>query len=277
MKVLKIITSIVAILALVYYGWRMFGNPYGKKYVFSDKHTVYYKGDGVTETNARDLSAYLKEQDYFSDETASSVQITKTEATKDTINLKFVVDKAKITTSIENAFLLIGAMMPKTVFNGAPVNVILTDESLDEIKNLGYAKAPETNEMPAAEVQQDAARSETDPAAQLAPRVKEIIPGNNICYSDASASRLNDMSAYLSAEDFFKAGRKVSIVFDKNQEGYFLMLPFGENYLNDQPFLEEVKKMGEDIQTKLFPDDRFTMYACDLNFKPAFSYISGSK
>ena len=259
MKALKILTSIVSVLALGYYGWRLFGNPNGKKYAFDKKHNIYYKGKDLTETNAKDLAEYLKEQEYFTGDKAA-IQISKTDATKDTVNLKFVVDEAKLTPDIEKEFLQLGTLIPKKVFNGAPVDVYLADDQLDDIKNLGYAN-------PAI----------SDPAAQLASKYKEVIANNKIYYSDASASKLDTMTNYLSNAGFFKEGRQLSIVFDKNDKGYFLMLPFSEKYLNDEPFLENVKLMGEDIQKKFFPDEQFTMFACDLNFKPAFSYVANLK
>lgn len=260
MKAFKILTSIVSVLALGYYGWRLFGNPNGKKYAFDKKHNIYYKGKDLTETNAKNLAEYLKDQEYFTSDKETAIQISKTDATKDTVNLKFVVDETKVTPDIEKEFLQLGTFIPKNIFNGAPVAVYLADDQLDVIKNLGYAN-------PAI----------ADPAAQLAPKCKEVITNNKIYYSNASAAKLDALTNYLSSAGFFKEGRQLSIVFDKNDKGYFLMLPFSEKYLNDDPFLENVKMMGEEIQKKFFPDEHFTMFACDLNFKPAFSYVSNLK
>lgn len=277
MKALKILTSIVSVLALGYYGWRLFGNPNGKKYAFDKKHNVYYKGKGLTETNAKDLAEYLKEQEYFAGDKEAAVQISKTDATKDTVNLKFVVDEAKLTPVIEKGFLQLGTFIPKNVFNGAPVDVYLADDQLDDIKNLGYATPAEEQKTTMAQTPSSSEQPVSDPAAQLAPKYKEIIANNKIYYSDASASKLDTMTNYLSNAGFFKEGRQLSIVFDKNDKGYFLMLPFSEKYLNDSSFLENVRLMGEDVQKKFFPDEQFTMFACDLNFKPAYSYVANLK
>src|SRR5665647_3639957 len=125
MKAAKVFTSIIAILALSYYGWKLFGNSNGKKYAFDKKHNIFYKGEGLTETNAKDLAENLKEQGYFTGDDEASIQISKTDATKDTVNLKFVVDKAKLTPDIEKTFFQLGTLIPKKVFNGAPVIVCL--------------------------------------------------------------------------------------------------------------------------------------------------------
>lgn len=55
------------------------------------------------------------------------------------------------------------------------------------------------------------------------------------------------------------------------------MLPFSEKYLSNEKFLENVKQMGDDLQRKFFPDEEFTMFACDLDFKPVISYVSNLK
>lgn len=277
MKALKVFSTIVSILAICYYGWQIFGNPNGKKYALDKKHNVYYKGDGLTETNAKDLAQNLKEQEYFSGDEEGSVQITKTAATKDTINLNFVVDQTKVTPEIERAFLAIGAAIPKKVFNGAPINVYLVDTKIENPKNLGYVKPTEDAALITPSVESSPQQSIADPAAQLAPKYKEVIAENKIYYSDAATDKLDVMTNYLSNAGFFKPGNKLSVVFDKNDKGYFLMIPFAEKYLNDQAFLENVKQMGEEIQGKFFPNDQFTMYACGLDFKPAFSYVASLK
>jgi len=274
MKALKFFTSIISLLALSYYGWKLFANPNGNKYAFDKYHNIYFKGDSLNETNAKDLAQYLKDQEYFTGEEESAVQISKTTSTKDTVNLKFVVDKTKLTPDIEKVFLKMGNMIPEKIFNGAPIIVYLADSELDDIKILGYTKSAKNEK---AVITQSESLANVDPAAQLAPKYKEVIANNKVFYSDASATKLDVIIDYLSSASFFKQGRKLSIVFDKKDKGYFLMLPFSEKYLSNEKFLENVKQMGDDIQRKFFPDEEFTMFACDLDFKPVISYVSNLK
>lgn len=110
---------------------------YGKEYKLSEKHNVYYKGEGVDESHAKKLAEYLKENKYFQDTINSTVQIVKV---KDTFNLNFVVDATKITENYEANFLLFGAFISEGVFNKAPVTIQLTNDKLEPFKNLGYAK-----------------------------------------------------------------------------------------------------------------------------------------
>ena len=110
---------------------------YGKEYKLDKKHNVYYKGDGVNEALAKKLAEYLKEQEYFQDSIASTVQLIKT---KDTFNLNFVVDASKITEGYENKFLLFGGFISEKVFDKKPVVIQLTNDRLEPFKNLGYAR-----------------------------------------------------------------------------------------------------------------------------------------
>ncbi len=110
---------------------------YGKEYKLDKKHNVYYKGDGVDEALVKKLANYLKEQEYFQDSIESTVQLIKI---KDTFNLNFVVDAAKLTEGTENNFLLFGAFISEKVFDKAPVTIHLTNNRLETFRNLGYAK-----------------------------------------------------------------------------------------------------------------------------------------
>lgn len=110
---------------------------YGKEYKLDKMHNVYYKGDGVDEALAKKLADYLKLQEYFQDSINSTVQLVKI---KDTFNINFVVDAAKITPHLETTFLLMGAFISEKVFDNAPVTIQLTNNKLEPFKNLGYAR-----------------------------------------------------------------------------------------------------------------------------------------
>ena len=110
---------------------------YGKEYKLDNKHSVYYKGEGVDEAQAKKLAKFLKEQEYFQDSITSTVQLEKI---KDTFNLNFVVDESKITKEYETNFLIFGSQISEMVFNKVPVTVQLTNNKLEPFKNLGYAR-----------------------------------------------------------------------------------------------------------------------------------------
>lgn len=110
---------------------------YGKEYKLDKMHSVYYKGEGINEAQAKKLAEYLKEQEYFQDSINATVQLVKI---KDTFNLNFVVDETKLMSGYENNFLLFGAYISESVFGNAPVTIQLTNDKLEPFKNLGFAK-----------------------------------------------------------------------------------------------------------------------------------------
>lgn len=110
---------------------------YGKEYKLDEKHSVYYKGEGVDEAIAKKLADYLKEQEYFTDSINPAVQLVKI---KDTFNINFVVDETRMTPVYDTKFLVFGAHISEVVFNKAPVTVQLTNNKLEPFKNLGFAK-----------------------------------------------------------------------------------------------------------------------------------------
>lgn len=132
---MKILQQFLASLVLVLVIGSCSSN-YGKEFKLDENHSVYYQGEGISETHAKNLAHYLKDIEYFQDSISATVQIEKV---KDTINLNFVVDETKLTNGYENGFLLLGGFIPDSVFNKAPVVVQLTNNRLEPFKTLGYA------------------------------------------------------------------------------------------------------------------------------------------
>jgi hypothetical protein len=134
MKILQAVAFLITI--FIFSGC----SDYGEKYSYDKNHHVYYKGDGVNETQAKDLAGYLKKAGYYLDGHDADVQITKT---KDTVNINFVVNMSKVTPEIEQGFLVFCAGASKEVFSNSPVTIHFCDNTFKEVKNLGIAKEAE--------------------------------------------------------------------------------------------------------------------------------------
>lgn len=111
-------------------------NDYGKKYKVNDKSSVYYKGDGVTEADAKKLGDYLLQGQYFDTKTDKAVQITKD---GDTYVLHFVVDKDKLEKNRDavGTFWRLQYTISEDVFNEKPIKIILADDHLKDIQPVG--------------------------------------------------------------------------------------------------------------------------------------------
>lgn len=139
MKAIRIVGLIVSIGALIYYGYRLFGKPNGNKYEVDKHHHVYYKGDGVTETDAKNAGAYFSEIGLFNSGNQMDIQISS-EKNSGEIAIKYVVDEKKLTPELEQSSLLISREMGTRVFANKKIHVYLVDENLDDLKDLGIVK-----------------------------------------------------------------------------------------------------------------------------------------
>jgi hypothetical protein len=120
-------------------------NSWGDKYMANNKSEVYYK-DGATADDAKRLGDFLLKNNYFDSLTEKSVQVTKT---VDTFNVKFVVDKEKVsqTENAEMLFTIMGAAISSDVFLGKPVKIILADTRMNGFKEIEtYTTIVDTSE-----------------------------------------------------------------------------------------------------------------------------------
>lgn len=95
---------------------------------------VYYK-EGATQADAQKLGDYLNEIGYFNGE-EKSVQLQKE---GDRFVFRAVIQEEYIDDpKIASGFEIIGAQISKEVFDGAPVDVHLTDEYLETKKTVPF-------------------------------------------------------------------------------------------------------------------------------------------
>ncbi|RYY60012.1 MAG: hypothetical protein EOO05_11390 [Chitinophagaceae bacterium] len=98
---------------------------------------VFYT-DGITEPTAQKLLTFLyplwrNEGDSTKDKT---VQLTKT---KDTVNFRMVIMPERISTVTEQSIGAFIQLLSDTVFEKAPVNVVLCDDHFRELKTIRYS------------------------------------------------------------------------------------------------------------------------------------------
>lgn len=107
---------------------------YGDKYLVNEKSEIYYK-DGMNADDAKRLGDFLVKNGYFDSTTNRSVQLAKT---KDTINIKFVVDKTKIAeeTGADALFMIMGAAIKSEVFASKPLKIVLADAYMVGFKDI---------------------------------------------------------------------------------------------------------------------------------------------
>jgi hypothetical protein len=109
----------------------LFSN-YGKK-VEVGKSEVFYKGDGVTEKNAKQLIDYLIEQDFFDKKKDQSAQLTYDG--EDYI-VRLVYDKNVLNDKIRAALWKFQYHISTNVFDNKPVRIALANDKLEDYEVL---------------------------------------------------------------------------------------------------------------------------------------------
>jgi hypothetical protein len=120
---------------------------YGNKVTINDKSEVYYKGDGVSETEAKELGDFLLKQGYFTTTDDRSVQLTKD---GDGYIVKFVVNEEKLMQDEETAMLgfkVWQMWIQDNVFKGAKTRLVLADSEMNDVKPVGELTAQEKAEL----------------------------------------------------------------------------------------------------------------------------------
>ena len=124
---------------------------YGKKVAINHKSDVYYKGDGVTEKDAKALGDFLLAQGFFNATDERSVQLQKD---GEAHVVKIVVNEQKLAQDKENiltSFKVWQMWIQDNVFNGAKTKVILTNAEFKDLQDVGAFTAAEKAELNSAE------------------------------------------------------------------------------------------------------------------------------
>jgi hypothetical protein len=111
---------------------------YGKK-VSHDYLEVYYT-DGMSEQDAQKTLDYV--YPLWKDESGKTIKksIQLTKGTGDTINFRMVVNKEKSGSISDDTFIAMSNEFSTKLFNGAPVNLVLTDDRFKAIRTLVFKK-----------------------------------------------------------------------------------------------------------------------------------------
>ena len=112
-------------------------NDFGKKVVKGNVETFYK--EGITEDQAKRTAEVM----YNIDEAAHNAKVEKSfELCKknDSVCLSMVVNEERAKAIPDISFIAIANMVSDSAFNGAPVNMNLTNNKFESIKMISYKK-----------------------------------------------------------------------------------------------------------------------------------------
>jgi hypothetical protein len=110
-------------------------NSQGEKYQVNEKSEIYYK-DGMTAGDAKLLGDFLLKNGYFDTLNEKTVQLG---VEKDTITVKFAVDKGKVLqdeVSADAMFMIMGTAISADVFAARPLKIVLADLYMKGFRNV---------------------------------------------------------------------------------------------------------------------------------------------
>lgn len=234
-------------------------SDYGRKVTFEDNHgEIYYKGDSITEADAKAVGKFLTDAGYFQkDDKTRSVQITKNNGR---IQARFVVDKKAVDTiaDIDKSFEIIGASMSKDVFNNSPVDVIYTDEYFKDIKTIPYTPSV----MP-----------EVDFSHELEQMDKKNYNSNTFYYSkNIPAAKTDTIYKYLVSSGFFAPDGGVSLIVSLSPDGSFLVKFPVKSSFNNADGLQKIDAFGKELKQRAFPGDPIELEVLGDNMEPVKTF-----
>lgn len=213
---------------------------YGKK-VSQDYLEVYYK-DNVSKEEAQKTLDFLypiwKNDEGKTD--TKSVQLTKS---GDTISFRMVVDKDKLGKVEDESFYMMGNLFSDSLFDGKPVNMVLTDNSFKPIRTLAYKKTEAGNNYG-----------------------EKVTAGNIEVYAKDgfSLEQAQNLADFL--EKQMGSNNTVSFQAGRTEDGGYLVRMVSDeeksNELGDEPF----NKMAAQLSENIFNDGQVTFELTDNKF-----------
>jgi hypothetical protein len=248
-------------------------NNFGKKVsVAGSKGEVYYKGEGVTESDAKTLGAYLKDDlKYFNDSIVSSVQLLK--AATGGYDVRFVVDKEKLKTvaNSDAIFESFGSAMSIDLYKNQPVNIFLADESMKDIKSLPFNKKAAEEMMAKIEADKNPQTSDNP----LEGYDKQVAEGITFYWKDP----VTDADAETIGKAIIKTGafsggdgKTVNVIMEKDGDRYLVKFPVAEGYRTDAAYLATIETVAKQIKDAAFANSPYSFVMTDEMLNPVKSW-----
>ncbi len=226
---------------------------YGPK-VSSGNIEVYYK-EGISKVQAEKTAGLFRDALMSSnpnDKATKSFQLSKP---GDSILLKMVADKAKLSSVEDDAFYAMSALVSDSVFGGAPVNLNLTDNKFKGFRYYAFKK----------------------PATEEPSWGDKYESGNVELFANGVDGKLGkELAAYL--ETYFNPANTFSFQVSKNEQGVFIVKmvidPSRINDITEADMAEASNGMSE----KVFSGSPLQFQLTDDSFNPirTFAYPSGN-
>ena len=221
---------------------------YGKK-VKTGNIEVYYK-DGVTQEQAKKISSLFNEAVQSTNPGSKNRKSFQVSKPSDSVLLKMVVDKSKLDQVGDETFYAISQMVSDSVFNGRPVNLMLTDDHFKPIRTLAFKKA-EVIEPEKEENTLTRADFDHDKAGDV-----------DFYWKGISNEESKTIADYIVKNGSFSGGT-AEIYMTKEGDRYVLRFPMIESARTDPAILATVDKVSKEIKDNVFANVPYSFKVTD--------------
>jgi len=237
---------------------------HGKKVtVEGTKTEIFYKGDGVTESDAKKVGDLLKARFIQSNDKKASIQVTNE---NDAYTMRFVYDKEiyKTLKNVDNEFKALAVAASKEVFNGKKVNVALSDDHFKDWKTISwdedFAKS------------NDRTGDDANPALNLNDLDHEAVGDVHFYWTksmpDEESKRIAD---YIIQKGDFGGGTSQIIMSVENGRT-IIRFPVKPEFISDAATLATIEGVAKDLKDNLFPSSPFSFQVLDPQMNTAKSW-----
>jgi hypothetical protein len=195
---------------------------------------VRYVGS-ISESDARNVGAYLQRRGYFSDKSPATVQVG---LENDAYRVQFVVNRASADDVWSQIyFAMLGDEIGLEALRGARVKVDLLDETLAPIKTL--------------------------PSSAL-----QDFLGNNLYFTaPVTAEDARRAGEYLEEVGYFESGRTFSAHLGRENGTYQLRFVINPAYADNPAIMDEFAEMGRGVALRVSGGEPIVVHLCDPEFR----------
>jgi hypothetical protein len=230
---------------------------YGPK-VKKDYLEVYYK-EGISKDMAQKTLDFIyplwKKETGVTEK--KSIQLVKGEG--DTINFRAVTDEKKLKESTDDIFYEMANIFSDSIYGGAPVNMVFTNNAFKSIRTLVFRKkvAPVKDNSLA-----NASKDDFDHGTAA---------GIDFYWKGISDEESKTIADYIVKNGAFSGG-SAEIYMTKEGDRYFLRFPMKEEAINDASYFTALDKVTKEIKDNVFANVPFSFLVTDTHMTTVKSW-----
>jgi len=231
---------------------------YGKKVkVEGTKAEIYYKGDGVTEDDAKKTGEFLKSVSLFNAGKEASLQLTRD---GDVYTIRMVYDKTVADTlqGLDEAFKIIAAKASKEIFAGKKVNNSLANKSFKDYKTIPFDEA-------VAKSLEQPAPADGETVITKADFDHDTAGGVDFYWKGISDEESKTIADYIVQNGAFSGGT-AEIYMTKSDDRFIIRFPVIESAQTDPTVIEKIGVISKQLKDNLFASVPFSFYMTDERF-----------